>query len=73
MVSRAIQDLTETDLIYLEKLLGEKFAEQLEADKTWASKNHYDRPGNKKKQILRIMDAIRSQKRLTTVAKWQYK
>ena len=70
MVSRRIQELSEADLTYLEKLLGEKFAEQLEADQTWASKNHYDRPGNKKKQILRIMDAIRSQKRLKSVAKW---
>ena len=70
MVSRKMQELSESDLTYLEKLLGEKFAEQLEADQTWASKNKYDRPGNRKKQILRIMDAIRSQKRLTTVAKW---
>lgn len=70
MVSRKMQELSEADLTYLEKLLGEKFAEQLEADQTWTTKNHYDRPGNKKKQILRIMDAIRSQKRIKNVAKW---
>jgi len=70
MVSKKFDELSTDDLCYLEKILGEKFAQQLEADQTWAAKNHYDRPGNKKKQILRIMDAVRSQKRLTSVAKW---
>ena len=70
MVSRKIQELSEHDLTYMEKLLGEQFAKELEADQTWTQKNKYDRPGNKKKQIIRLMDAIRSQKRLLSVAKW---
>ena len=70
MVSKKFDELSTDDLYYLEKILGEKFAQELETDKTWAAKNHYDRPGNKKKQLLRIMDAVRSQKRLTSVAKW---
>ena len=70
MVSRKIQDLSDNDLTYLEKLLGEQFAKELEADKTWTQKNKYDRPGNRKKQIIKLMDAVRSQKKLTTVEKW---
>ena len=54
----------------MEKLLGEQFAKELEADQTWTQKNKYDRPGNKKKQIIRLMDAVRSQKRLLSVPKW---
>ena len=70
MVSNKIQELSDSDLTYLEKLLGEQFAKELEADQTWTQKNKYDRPGNRKKQIIKLMDAVRSQKRLTNVAKW---
>ena len=70
MVSWKIQELSEADLTYVEKLLGEQFAKELEADKTWTQKNKYDRPGNRKRQIIRLMDAIRSQKRLLSVPKW---
>jgi len=39
MVSQKIKDLSDDDLNYLEKLLGEQFAKELEADKTWTMKN----------------------------------
>lgn len=65
-----MQELSDNDLTYLEKLLGEQFAKELEADKTWTQKNKYDRPGNRKRQIVKLMDAVRSQKKLATVDKW---
>lgn len=70
MVSRKIQDLSNDDLSYLEKLLGEQFAKELERDKTWEQKNKYDRPGEKKNRIIRLIEAIRSQKKLLTIDKW---
>ena len=72
MVSRKIQELSSNDLAYLEKLLGEQFAKELEADKTWTQKNKYDRPGQKKSQILRLMNAVRAQKQITQTnsTKW---
>ena len=62
MVSKKIQELSNDDLLYLEKLLGEKFAEELERDKTWQQKNNSSRPGEKKSRIVRLMNAIRAQK-----------
>ena len=70
MVSRKIQDLSQDDLDYLEKILQEKYTQELERDSTWLAKNHYKRPGEKKTKIYRIMEAIRSQKRLLGVEKW---
>ena len=72
MVSKKIQELSDDDLSYLEKLLGEKFAEELEQDKTWVQKNKYDRPGEKKSRIIRLMNAIRAQKDIKkrTAEKW---
>lgn len=67
-----MQELSESDLTYLEKLLGEQFAQELERDKTWEQKNKYDRPGEKKNRIIRLMNAIRAQKQLkkATSEKW---
>ncbi len=62
MVSRKIQELSNDDLSYLEKIIGEKFAEELERDKTWQQKNNYSRPGEKKSCIMRLMNAVRAQK-----------
>jgi len=70
MVSRKIEDLSSEDLSYLEKLLGEKLAAEIDADSLWKAKNHYERKSDHKKRLLRLMDAIRSQKRLTKVAHW---
>lgn len=72
MVSRKMQELSESDLTYLEKLLGEQFAQELERDKTWEQKNKYDRPGEKKSRIIRLMNAIRAQKdfKKRTAEKW---
>ena len=67
-----MQELSQDDLAYLEKLLGEQFAQELERDKTWEQKNKYDRPGEKKSRIIRLINAIRSQRQMTATAsqKW---
>jgi hypothetical protein len=56
----------------LEKILGEKFAQELEQDKTWVQKNNYSRPGEKKSRIIRLMNAVRAQKDIKkrTAEKW---
>ena len=70
MVSKKIQELSDDDLSYIEKLLSEQFAKELEADKTWVQKNRYHRPGEKKSKIIRIMNAVRSQRNITRMEKW---
>lgn len=72
MASRKIQELSNDDLSYMEKLLGEQFAKELERDKTWEQKNNYSRPGEKKSRLLRLMNAIRAQQdyKKRTAEKW---
>tara|TARA_B100000900_G_scaffold409979_1_gene426831 strand:- start:671 stop:889 length:219 start_codon:yes stop_codon:yes gene_type:complete len=62
MVSKQLEDLSEDDLQYIEKLLGESLSKELEADKTWKSKNGYSRPFAQQRRILNCMNAIRAQR-----------
>ena len=69
MVSSKINNLTESDLTFLERLIGAEFAKQSEYDKTFARKNGY--ASNKdSKTLLRLLNAVRSQKQLTNMPKW---
>tara|TARA_B100000900_G_scaffold304542_1_gene263141 strand:+ start:1636 stop:1848 length:213 start_codon:yes stop_codon:yes gene_type:complete len=70
MISRKIGDLSWEDLTYLEMLLKNQYSAELEKDKTWESKNRYDRIGSHKNKIRRIMEAISSQKTLSKLDKW---
>ena len=72
MVSKKIQELSDDDLSYLEKLLGEKFEQELEQDKTWTKNNNYSRPCEKKSIIIRLINAVRAQKDIKkrTAEKW---
>ena len=69
MVSQKIQELSEEDLTYLEKLLGAEFSRQNEYAVQFKSKNGYAYPNDTQK-ILRILNAVRSQKNLTRMPKW---
>ena len=69
MVSRQIQDLSEDDLNYLEQLLGAEFARINEYSLQFKSKNGYAIPNDSQK-VLRLLNAVRSQKNLTRMPKW---
>jgi uncharacterized protein YydD (DUF2326 family) len=69
MVSAKIAQLSETDLIYLEKILVSEFAKQNEYKQQFKSKNGYD-PANQTAAILRLLNAVRSQKEILTMPKW---
>ena len=70
MVSRSIQDLSQDDLNYLETLLGREFATINERKQAFKTKNKWCPEEANSKKILRLMNAIRSQKRLTNIPKW---
>ena len=70
MVSRQIQNLNESDLDYLDQLLHKEFSKQVERSTTWKSKNHYTDPSDKTQTLKRLMDAVRSQKKILTMPKW---
>lgn len=60
MVSKALQNLSDDDLHYIEQLLGEALGREIDADKTWKSKNGYARPFQKQRQILNCLNAVKS-------------
>jgi tRNA A-37 threonylcarbamoyl transferase component Bud32 len=71
MVSSKIANLSDSDLMYLEKVLGKEFARQNEYSSQFKSKNGYvNQNSNESKQILRLMSAIRSQRRVARLEKW---
>ena len=69
MVSRSIQNLSTEDLTYLETLLGREFAQQNERKKQFETKNGWC-PKDDSQKVLRLLNAVRAQKRLTTIDKW---
>ena len=69
MVSNAIANLSNEELTYLEKLLGREFANQNERKKQFESKNGWS-PNDESKKVLKLLNAVRSQKRLLTIDKW---
>jgi hypothetical protein len=69
MVSRQIQDLSEDDLNYLEQMLGAEFARINECAMQFKSKNGYAIP-NESQKVLRLLNAVRSQKNLVKIPKW---
>ena len=62
MASRKLEELSEEDLSFIEKILGQEFSRQNERISTWKANNHYEHPTHETKKITRIMDAIRSEK-----------
>ena len=69
MVSKAIANLNDSDLSYLEKLLGKEFTEQNEKRSVFKAKNGYAYDGDSK-VLLRLMKAVRAQRRLDNMEKW---
>jgi len=69
MVSSKIANLSDNDLLYLEKVLGKEFARQNEYTTQFKTKNGYAN-SNDTKQILRLMSAIRSQRKVSNLEKW---
>lgn len=69
MVSKLIKDLSTDDLHYLETLLGNEFAKLNERKQQFKTKNGWH-PRDNSQTVLRLLNAIRSQKRLTSMAKW---
>lgn len=70
MVSRSISDLSNEDLTYLESLLGAEFIKLNERNQQFKTKNGWCPEEAKSKKILRLLNAIRSQRKLTSIPKW---
>lgn len=70
MVSNKIQELSDSDLTYLETLLGREFVTINERKQQFKTKNGWCPEEANSKKLLRLMNAIRSQKKLLTMDKW---
>lgn len=60
MVSKKIQELSQSDLALIERLLAEEFARVRE---------NSDNP-SQGQRVLRIMNAVRAQKNISAIEKW---
>ena len=70
MVTSKIANLNEADLDYLDQLLHREFSRQCNNTIQWQSKNGYKGSGDKTATLIKLMDAVRSQKNLLTMPKW---
>jgi len=70
MVTSKIAQLSETDLDYLDQLLHKEFSKQCNDSTQWRSIYHQNNPHDNTKQLARLMDAVRSQKKILTMPKW---
>ena len=70
MVTSKIAQLSETDLDYLDQLLHKEFSKQCNNSTQWKTKNGSTYPYDTSKQLVRLMDAVRSQKKILTMPKW---
>ena len=72
MVASSMKNLTDTELKYIEQLLLKELNTESDRQKTWQTKNNYDKPFGKQNMILNCLRAIRGQKHLmnTLTAKW---
>ena len=67
--SKKISELTDSDLNFLEKLLSKEFSKQSEYSSQFKSKNRYN-PSDNTQQISRLLDAVRTQKKMNNMPKW---
>jgi len=70
MVSRQIANLSQDDLNYLEQLLGREFATINERKQQFKTKNKWCPEEATTKKLLRLMNAVRSQRKLVRMEKW---
>lgn len=70
MVTSKIAQLNETDLDYLDQLLHREFSKQCNNSTQWKTKNGSNYPYDNSKQLVKLMDAVRSQKKILTMPKW---
>ncbi len=72
MVSKQLEALTDDELAFMEKLLGEALGTEMEQDKTWKSMYNYSRPYQAQRKILNCLNAIKSQRNIQKVraTKW---
>ena len=64
MVAQQLQNLSNTDLMLMEDILGKEFAKENEQNRMLMTKNGYSKPMEKSRRILACMNAVRSQRQL---------
>lgn len=71
MASKKMEELSEEDLSILEKILSKEFRTQTEYSKSFMTKHGWS-PGDQSQQIIRLRDAVRSERtyKHTRSIKW---
>ena len=64
MVANKLAQLSDTELTLMEQILQKEFLKETDQNKTWKSKNHYERPFQKANTLVKCLGAIKAQKDL---------
>ena len=64
MVAQQLKNLSDTDLMLMEDILGREFAKENEQNQLSITKNGYAKPMERSRRILACMNAVRSQRQL---------
>lgn len=64
MVANKLAQLSDTELTLMEKILQKEFFKETDQNKTWKTKNQYERPFQKANTLVKCLNAIQAQKDL---------
>lgn len=64
MVANKLAQLGDAELTLMEQILHKQFLKETDQNKTWKSKNHYERPFAKANALVKCLTAIQAQKDL---------
>lgn len=64
MVAQQLKNLSDTDLMLIEDILGKEFAKENEQSRLSLTKNGYAKPMERSRRLLVCMNAVRSQRQL---------
>jgi hypothetical protein len=64
MVANKLAQLNDSELTLIEKVLHEEFLIETERNKSWKSKNQYDRPFHRANSLIRCISAVQAQRDL---------
>lgn len=72
MIANKLANLTDAELQLMEKILHKEFLYEAEQNKTWKTKNSYERPFQRSRGIMNCIIAIKGQRELnkTLETRW---
>tara|TARA_B100000902_G_C26581604_1_gene561444 strand:+ start:172 stop:390 length:219 start_codon:yes stop_codon:yes gene_type:complete len=64
MVANKLAQLNDSELTLIEKVLHKEFITETEKNKSWQTKNQYEKPFHKANTLIKCIGAIQAQRNL---------